>query len=378
MHNNRVCVITTAHGPFDDRIFHKECRSLAKEGFKVTLIAPHHRNETVNGVSIVALPKAKNRFHRMAGLSLKALYLALREKAEVYHLHDPELLFVGLFIKILKRKKVIYDVHEDYGKKILSKEWLKKGARTVLSGMIAAMEIVASHIFDFILAADSNIRGKFSLKKSEVIANYPPLKFMTEKQEHKNDTLKVIYIGGIASSRGSNIMFQTMECLKDDNIELHLLGKFDNELEIQDFKKLKRVIYHGFVPWREVNKYLMDADIGLLLLQPTPSYLNLTGEGVVKLFEYMTMKLPVVISDFPMLNRLITKLGCGICVDPTDPVKIAGTIRYLRDHPELREKMGEKGRQAVIEKYNWENESKKLIDVYTKVIGSSNGKHAKT
>jgi len=81
----------------------------------------------------------------------------------------------------------------------------------------------------------------------------------------------------------------------------------------------------------------------------------------------MSMKLPVVASDFPFLRKLITDIGSGICVDPTDPVKIADALKYLHRNPELRKEMGEKGRRAVIDKYNWENESRKLIDVYQKI-----------
>lgn len=158
-------------------------------------------------------------------------------------------------------------------------------------------------------------------------------------------------------------MLQAMKHLVGDNIELHLLGELKDDLDISAFSGVN-VVYYGMVPWQEVSKHLANADVGLLLLQPTPSYINCTGEGVIKLFEYMTMKLPVVVSDFPALNRLISEIECGICVDPTDPMKIANVLRYLNCNPDIREEMGKKGKQAVMNKYNWENESKKLIEVY--------------
>jgi len=366
MRRKKVCIITSAHGPFDDRIFHKEGMSLAREGYEVVLVAPHDRAETVNGITIIPLPKTGSRIRRIILTTLRVLLIAARVRADVYHLHDPELLTAGLLMKILGRKRVIYDVHEDYETKILSKEWIRKEARTVLSKIIVSIERISGKLFDYVLTADSHIKMKFS-SRTEVIANYPPLSFMTETRRHNNGTLKVIYIGGIAQDRGSKVMLETMKYLKDVDMELHLLGKIGDEREAADFMSTGKVVYHGFVPWQEVNGYLAGADAGLLLLQPTPSYVNCTGEGVIKLFEYMSMELPVIVSDFPLLKNLITGIGCGICVDPADPEKVAGALKYLYHNPGLRKEMGEKGRRAVMNKYNWENESKKLLEIYQRV-----------
>lgn len=368
MRPKRICMVTTAHGPFDDRIFHKECKSLVKEGYEVTLIAQHDRSEVVDGIKIVPLPRAKSRLVRMGGFTLKALYLALKEKADAYHLHDPELLPAGFLLKILKRGKVIYDAHEDYEKKMMSKQWVRKGIRKVLSKIIAWSENTAGKTFDYIFAADSNIKNKFKSRNAEVIGNYPPLAFMTGTRKRDNGTLKVIYAGGIARERGSRVMMEAMDLLKDSAVELHLLGTFSDAGGIANYHPSEKVIYHGFVPWGEVNSYLGDADVGLVLLQPTPSYTNCTGEGIIKLFEYMSMKLPVVVSDFPLLRKLIAEPGYGICVDPTNPEKVAGAIKYLQRNPNLRKTMGEKGRRAVVEKYNWENESRKLLRAYRTVL----------
>lgn len=371
MQPKSICMVTTAHGPSDDRIFHKECKSLVKEGYKVILIAPHDREEIVDGVRIVPLPSVKGRLSRIAGMTLIALYLALKEKADAYHIHDPELLPAGFLLKILKKGKVIYDAHEDYEKKMLSKQWLRREVRKALSKMIAAAERTAGKVFDYIFAADTNIKNKFRSGNSAVIGNYPPLAFITAKGRRENGALRVIYAGGIAEDRGSRVMIRAMEHLKDSDVELHLLGRINEE----DYHPSEKVIYHGFVPWREVSGHLGGADVGLLLLQPTPSYENCTGEGIIKLFEYMAMRLPVIVSDFPLLRKLVAGAGYGICVDPTDPEEIAEAIKYLQRNPDIREEMGERGRKAVVEKYNWENESMKLAAAYREVFGDMGARY---
>ncbi len=369
----QICMITTVHSAKDTRIFHKEARSLAKAGYAVTLIAQHDKDEIVDGVKIISLSRPRGRLHRIFGLTVKVLFLALKQKAALYHLHDPELLPVGLLLKILGRKKIIYDIHEDYGRKILSKEWIAKELRTLISRITVFIERLSINVFDYAFAADSNMKKKFNSNKIEVIANYPPLSFMQETTMNSNSSLKVIYAGGIARERGYNVMLETMKCLEEDDVELHLMGKFSDEREIAHIVPSRNILYHGFVSWQEVNEHLINADIGLFLLQPTPSYLNLTGESIIKLFEYMSMKLPVVISDFPLLRPLITEVGCGICVDPANPQKVAEAIRYLQRNPTLRKEMGEKGRRAVMDKYNWENEREKLVAVYQTVLGDDNG-----
>jgi len=109
----KVCILTSAHPPFDDRIFHKEAKTLVNAGYPVVLIAQHDNNEIVDGSRIVPLPTSKDRFDRMTRIVWKLFKLALKEKADIYHLHDPELLPVGFFLKLFIRTKVIYDVHED-------------------------------------------------------------------------------------------------------------------------------------------------------------------------------------------------------------------------------------------------------------------------
>lgn len=61
----KICILTSVHPAFDVRIFYKEARTLARAGYDVTLIAQHDKNEIVDGVKVIALPKAKNRFFRV-------------------------------------------------------------------------------------------------------------------------------------------------------------------------------------------------------------------------------------------------------------------------------------------------------------------------
>src|SRR5215467_7614503 len=103
-----IAHLTSAHPAFDIRIFVKECRSLAREGFQVTLVAPHQNDETVDGVRIKAIPPV----HGLHGLSSRTramgsiLREALKLNADLYHFHDPELIPFELYVRQRKQKAI--------------------------------------------------------------------------------------------------------------------------------------------------------------------------------------------------------------------------------------------------------------------------------
>lgn len=85
-----------------------------------------------------------------------------------------------------------------------------------------------------------------------------------------------------------------------------------------------------------------------------------------KLFEYMSVGLPIVGSDIPSWKDILNK--CGITVDPTNPEKIGKAIQYLLERPKLREEMSNNGYKMVLEKYTWNKEAKKLFRIYNKIL----------
>ncbi|MFC1998991.1 glycosyltransferase family 1 protein, partial [Chloroflexota bacterium] len=91
-YDRRICILSSVHPALDIRVFHKQAKSLAEAGYDVTLIAQHRKNEEIDGVKIVALPKPKNRFERIFLTTFKVFAKGLRKRSDVYHFHDPELI----------------------------------------------------------------------------------------------------------------------------------------------------------------------------------------------------------------------------------------------------------------------------------------------
>jgi glycosyltransferase involved in cell wall biosynthesis len=364
----RICHLTSSHRALDTRIFNREAISLYQAGYIVVVVGRHPKQEILEGVNIIPLTtKSSNRLR----LLIEILKIALRQRAAVYHFHDPDLILVGLILKLLG-KKVIYDVHEDYEQNILSHGRVGKIFRNPASLVFRWIECLASSLFDFMIVADTNIEGKFKKEKTERISNAPPKRFVQAKRIRADDAFafRVVYLGLVSKPHGIGEMLDALNRLKHkDSIELHLIGDSASELQ-KLWVGNRQVVFHGRVPWEQMHKMLADADVGLLLYQPTPAHRHFTGEGNTKLFEYMGSGLPIIYSDFPKLRKLIEPIGCGIPVDPTDPQKIAEAIDELFESPERRAALGAKGRLAVQEQYNWEVEEQKLLKVYERVLST--------
>jgi len=379
---NKVCILTTVHPPFDTRIFHKQAKTLVKAGYDVTLIVQHNKNEVVDGVKIIALPKPRNRFTQMLSLTWRAFRLALRQKANIYHFHDPELLSWGALLKLTTKAKIIYDVHENVRKQILNKTWLPSWSRSFLSAAYVLVErICLPFIDEIIIAEDSYIENYQGRKNAVALRNYPILTYLEPREDvdktnrGAGHSFKVIYVGGLTRLRGALELVEAMRIVKADGYEevrLDLIGPITS-LELK--RKLDTVICqhdlegHVSIPGpilhEQVHEILSQSQVGMAVLHPDPNYVDSLP---TKLFEYMAAGIPVIASNFPLWKEIVEGNECGLTVDPLNPEEIAEAIEYLLNHPEEQRKMSENGRRAVLEEYNWKKEGEKLLALYAELL----------
>jgi glycosyltransferase involved in cell wall biosynthesis len=318
----KVCHISTVHNAFDDRIFHKECVSLAKAGFDITLIVKHDKNEVVNGVKISALSKNSSRSYRIISQFI-AFSKAIKVKAEVCHFHDPELMLIGVLLRLFG-KKVIYDVHEDIVKQVYYKKWIK---------------------FTFIR----------NYPIIELIDNQPTNNSKLEK------TIRLIYAGGLTEVRGIKEIIASLEFISQD-IELLLLGPWESDEYLQECKNLSswsKVKYIGRLNLEEVYPYIKSSDIGLSLLYPAKNYITSLP---VKAFEYMACEKPMIMSNFEYWQEIFGDVA--LFCDPMNPKEIALCIQQLIEDKSKAHELGERGRKLILEKFSWEAESIRLVEMY--------------
>jgi glycosyltransferase involved in cell wall biosynthesis len=365
----RVCIMTTVHHAFDQRIFHKQAKSLVRAGYEVTLVVPHERDEFKDGVRIKAVPQSTGRIARMTRTMWQVYREAVRLNADVYHFHDPELIPIGLLLR-MKGKRVIYDVHEYYMEKIQSKHYIPSFLRSPMAGTFDFFESFASRFFDGIIVTDRVTEAKFHGKAVRV-GNYPYLPENLNGGKRYNDFFTIVYVGVLSEDRGLFSMIKAMEFVQAP-VRLLLIGKFASDADKRKAIAIagyEKVTWLGWKPWPEAMKIVASCHMGLLLLQPVSAYLY-AGENTVKLFEYMMFGLPIIASDFPNLVDIIKTEGCGVVVDPQDVKAIAENIGYFFNHPQEAEAMGRHGCEAVENHYNWGNEEGKLLQLYSELTDS--------
>jgi len=367
---NRVCHITTVHQPFDVRIFHKECTSLAKNSFDVYLIARHDRDEIVNDINIVAIqknvPKGFGRIINMWNAFKKAKKL----KAKIYHLHDPELLPLGILIKLFTGAKIIYDAHEDPKQHALYQEGKNKYLRFLYANFIGFLEWFCEKFYNFVIVVLETHRQRF-MSKTVILHNYPIVEIKENSEEKTHHPIRLIYAGGVRKERAIIEILQSMVEVKKriPDVKLDLIGdfipaSFENTVRkiIKDYNLEENVIIYGKIPFTNVSKHIENSTVGFSLVH------NYDNALPTKIFEYLIMKKPVIVTNVPITKKLVYDNQCGFAVDPKNPGEIANAVLSLLEDEKKRKEMGENGYKTVLNNFNWYNEEKKLIECYNNLL----------
>ncbi|CDQ18949.1 glycosyltransferase family 4 protein [Halobacillus karajensis] len=368
----KICHVTSVHSYNDIRIAIKECTSLADTNRDVHLIAPNTDTKSFNGFKVYGVKnRYSGRIKRFRNFSNDIYLEALKVDADIYHFHDPELIPIGLKLK-KQNKKVVYDIHEDVPRQILTKHWIPKPLRKLISYAFEIYENQSVKKLDGLVTATPFIKKRFKKynKNTIDVNNYPIMKELyVSSSSNCNKDNTVVYIGGISKERGS---YSMVKAIGKTETTLTLAGNFRDEREEVELKMLdewEKVNFLGYLDRKEIKGLLETALAGLVVLEPRTNFIDSLP---IKMFEYMATGLPVIASNFPLWKEIIEGNNCGICVDPLNTDEIANAIQWIKDNPIKAAEMGENGKKAIKEHYNWESESKKLQKFYDDLLKPRN------
>lgn len=375
-----VCILTSVHTLYDPRIFYKQADSLARAGYRVCLIVPGDQSEPfeLSGIRVIPLKRPRSRFGRMFGTVWRVWRQAAKERADVYHFHDPELLIVGLLLR-LRGRKVIYDVHEDVAQQIKNKDWVP--LRHLVSAMYRLLEMSVCRFFPLVLA-EASYEKRYPVKwKKAIVQNFPRLDIFPELAASEEAEAAppdkhpgaIVYIGGVTRLRGLDVTLEALGMLHREGRSFHFdcIGPVADGYRQELLARCRalgiedRVTLYGRMKATDAYAIVSQASIGVAVLQPNPNYFE---SFPTKMFEYMALGIPVITSNFPLYERTIRGASCGLTVDPQRPEDVAAAIRRLMDDPQEARRMGANGRESVETTYNWSVEERKLLQLYRDVL----------
>lgn len=361
-----VCHLSSVHKRSDVRVFYKECLSLVSSGYKIHLVvADGQGNSLISGVTVHDVGFFTSRFMRMFFSPLKVLRAGMRTRAQVYHFHDPELLPVGLFLKLFAKAKLVYDAHESYPDDVLHKDYLSKPVRIIASWAIDILECFVAKRLDAVVTV-TDYHAKRFLKYNPntiVVCNYPLLEEWKSLIEAKVEKLpkSLCYVGSITKKRGIS---QLLTAIDNLDVTLHLAGAYEPAEYREELKALAawdKVKEYGYISREKAVSLISQAQVGVMLFLPEPNHINSLS---TKVFEYMAGATCVVVSDFPVYRSLIMEQSCGLSVNPLNIEDISNAIQSLLANPEKCSQMGSRGRELITNTYNWEAQESTLIYLY--------------
>lgn len=378
----KVAVLSSVHLALDNRVFYREARTLARAGYDVTLIAVHDREEVRGGVRIQPLPRVAR--SRRPLLWRQLLRMARETNADLFHIHDPELLLLTPWLRRATGRPTLYDIHEANADFIAVKEYLPGPARRPLAGLFRRLEPRLARGESGLIFADDAIAADFALftGPKTTLFNFPGRELIErgaarrELDGSRNKEPAILYLGGLERNRGSALMIAAFAQVVAafPAARLLIVGHFmppDLEAEVRadaDARGIANAVeIAGRVPFERIGDYLARAAVGWVTWQPVAK----NRKNVpTKLFEYMAYGLPVVSSDLPSVRPFLPP-EAGLVVAADDPAAhAAALLRLLRD-PAGAAAMGAAGRRLVETRYNWEAMEPRLLTLYDRVLSKS-------
>ena len=338
MRDNKVCFLTSARRHDDTRIYYREAVTLHKAGYDVVIICPDCQTTDSQGIKF-----------RLADV-------------------DRSTHWKNFFLKLFG-KKVVYDVHEDTPRAILAKSWVPAPLRGIISKLFEGLELLLSLTFDGIVASAEVVAKRFPRRKTITVGNFPEVaEFPSVIPDFEKRGHIACMIGTIQEDRG---IYDVLDSARYLDYPILLTGEYASEQVQQRVEEESQDLplrSLGFLERGEVIELLLHSRVGLAPMHQAEHYqMNLPP----KIFEYMICEIPVVASDFSYWREILedSEYGqCGICVDLEDPKSLAKAVTYLMENEDDAIQMGLNGRRAVLERFNWENETQKLLDLYTRLL----------
>lgn len=378
MKKKRIVHVSTMHSSSDTRVFRNECRSLSMAGYDVIFCVPHDKEEVVDGVRIVPVPKPKSLIDRIIGAPKNAVVIAKSLNADLYHFHDPELLFP--MAKLAKEgRQVIWDAHENYADTIYQFNSLKiKPFSYFGAKFFGYFELqFAVKYFKGVATITDKMAEKYRNRNipTAVVGNFSNIDNLKEPDFEKSLTyIRFISSGMQFKERAVVEMAAAFQLLNNfEKAILEYAGKIRSLALAQEIKeqfeeeRLSHLVLTGELSWSKlVNEHISNAHVAFVLFD-TSDPNNCNGLPN-RFFEAWSNGLPVITTAGTQVANITEEIGGGIVIPDNSPESIAKAMQFFIDEPSLAIELGKRAFSAVRERYNWKVAFNELDKLYGKIL----------
>ena len=373
MKTYKVFIGSSVHPWNDPRVLYKEAVSLAKEyEVELHITAPFDYKE-VDGVKIFGLPQWKTKVDRRRS-TWQLMKRVISSDARVFHFHDPELLPLAILTKIFKSVKVIFDFHEQLENKIVKRDWIPIYLRKPLVWIYKFFERLALEIIDGAIGViEDQTPTLQKTRQYAIIKNYPLIIQSNGPKKASSGYIHLGYIGAIVKERRIKKIIEVCGELNNQfSLKLHIIGeikytKYKMEMNkiIQHYDLNENVKFYGYMSIDEAMKIMQKWEIGFLPLRKKEHFVRSLP---VKLFDYMSAGLAIVMPAYPLSKDIILKSNCGVIVDTSDLQDMVAKVKYLLENPNVRREMGQNGLKYAKKHFSWYTQEQKLLSFYKWVL----------
>lgn len=293
----KICVVAPIHDFNDVRVVRKEVRSAVDSGFECILICASNLFFLPEFCRVIYIGRTKSLFLRCVNI-IKTFRAALSTKADLYHCHNPDASVVAILL-IIMMKKVVYETHENFPSRILSRTWISYPSRILLSRSVHRAEYLVSRFSKNTIVTQYEQLDQFF--RTVLVRNLPIVNPIVRPKAHiEGAPFFLCYVGGISRERGIHSLLGVILSLNRTSgcrFELNLAGPCSDEYlsYLQSYQGWEFVNFHGFLPQEDAFQLISRSHLGLLLLNDV---FDFSATSPNKLYEYCMGGIPFLATRF--------------------------------------------------------------------------------
>jgi glycosyltransferase involved in cell wall biosynthesis len=370
-----VCIVTSIHGDFDNRIYQRQANALLDAGFHVHIVAPwnfSNRSRTDFTYSALAFPTT--RFKRIAH-GYRVFKAAKAVPSKIFIFHDNDFLLWAYLLKLATGKIVIYDAHENIPEDILyAKAWIPRILRPAISFAFRRVEEFIVQRLGHTIVAVESLRRRFAAlgARAELVRNFANFQVSPDFR----NAPAILYTGDLSRDYGFENILSLARKLKERRVKWPLLivDRFRMEVDLRKIfisamkEEGLNVELLNSVPAEHMPDILCKGRIGL---SPIPDLPNKALALPTKIFEYFAFGLVALASDISGTRDILADRELGFLLPPDDMDPWVDKIEWLIENPDVIQEYQRRGRKASRETYNWTKERDTLVNYVKELLSLS-------